>query len=167
MRQSGGHIVVESAPGRGTTFRVYLPRIHASVFPTDPASDPVKGRAAPGTILLAEDNRDVRDLVSRVLEDHGYEVVVACDGVQALELYKSIRPDVIATVTDVVMPNVGGSDLARAIRNMDPRAKVLFISGYAEGSATTDILREPGTAFLQKPFTSPALLGKLNELLDL
>ncbi len=114
-----------------------------------------------GKILLAEDNEQVRTLMSAALSEHGYAVVEARDGLEAQSLYESIRSEVVAIVTDVLMPGMTGPDLVRHVRAQDPNARVLFLSGFSEDPG----LAGPRTEYLQKPFTPQSLLAKLGELL--
>ena len=127
-----------------------------------PVPQAVTPRSGLGKILLAEDNPDVRRVLATALDQHGYQVISARDGQEAAELYEANSAEIVAIVTDVVMPRMTGTDLARRIKMRDPDAKVLFLSGYNE-DAPLDV---PGTAYLQKPFPPRVLLAKLAELLD-
>jgi len=115
-----------------------------------------------GTVLLAEDQADVRALTVRCLERLGYEVVVAADGVEAWELAEG-RDPVTVVLTDVVMPGLGGVDLARRLRTIWPHVPVVFVSGYAQDPQAADELRELGSAILQKPYTLAALAEALDQ----
>ena len=156
VRQSGGHIRVESRPGEGSTFRIFLPRVFepatevASIITT-----PAEARRE--TILVAEDQAMLRALVSRVLQQQGYTVFEASDGAEALDIAIAQGPRIDLVVTDIVMPRLRGTELARRVRAMHPSVKVLFISGYPDDEPMENL--EPGIGFLPKPFT-PQILGE-------
>jgi PAS domain S-box-containing protein len=164
VRQSGGHVHVESQPGAGATFRIRLPRVESAGAPTR-AADP--RRSIPGgteTILFAEDDTAIRILVTRTLEVLGYRVLSAPDGLAALEMASRHEGEIDMLLTDVIMPSVGGQELAQRLRLAIPGLKVAFVSGYA-GDAMA--LRKLGESrFLQKPFTLEALARMVREVLD-
>src|SRR5881296_2265486 len=166
VRQSGGYIAVDSAPGRGATFRIYLPRVDA---PLDPTGRP--GRvSAPAvgseTILLAEDEPLVRTLARKVLELARYRVLVAASGAEALALAERHEGPIHLLLTDVVMPEMSGRELAHRLASLRPDARVLYMSGYADEAIAQHGVLDPGTAFLQKPFTPDGLARKVREVLD-
>ena len=166
VRQSGGHIGVESTPGRGATFRIYLPRVDA---PLDPTGDPhpVAAPAAGNeTVVLAEDERLVRVLAQKVLERAGYRVLVAAGGAEALALAERNDGPIHLLLTDVVMPEMTGRELARRLTSLRPGLRVLYMSGYADEAVAQHGVLDPGTAFLQKPFTPEALAKKVRGVLD-
>ncbi|HWA84822.1 MAG TPA: ATP-binding protein [Opitutus sp.] len=164
VKQSGGHIAVYSEAGHGTTFKIYLPAID-----TEPAADgPVRPLAefqgAGETVLLVEDEADVRELGDRMLTRLGYRVLVAANGVEALAVFEK-NPRIDVLVTDVVMPDVGGSDLAQRLRPLAPDLRVLFTSGYTfDALGQTDLI-DPHVAFLSKPYDSAHLGASLHALL--
>ena len=164
VRQSGGHIIVDSQPNAGTTFRVYFPRQEDASLPA-PAVTPlartvVKGE---GTVLLAEDDRSVRRLVASELTRRGFTVLEAEDGAAALEMFRKESGRVDVLVTDVVMPRMNGADLARAAGDMRPDLKILFISGHPErAGAGLDPAGAPN--LLMKPFTADTLAARIKEL---
>jgi two-component system cell cycle sensor histidine kinase/response regulator CckA len=166
VRQSGGQIEVSSDPGRGTTFKIYLPIV--SGVPIQSAA-PTTVRLPTGnqeTILLVEDERAVRSLSRLVLEAHGYVVLEASDGLSALEVAERHNDKIDLLVTDLVMPKLGGRDLAKLLSESRPNLKVLLTSGYTDQLAIeSDELAIP-VAFLQKPFGPIKLAAKVREVLD-
>ena len=166
IRQSGGHVTVHSVPGKGSTFRVYLPAVEERAAPAaKPAAEPA-GTAGSETILLVEDEPIVRSLVRRVLESKGYCVLEASDGADALSTSAAHQGDIHLVMTDVVMPKVGGRELVSRLVESRPRLKVVYISGYAGSGDVEDAALEGKAAFLQKPFTFDAMAAKVREILD-
>ena len=161
VKQSAGYIEVQSAPGRGTTFRIYLP--HCTTVAT-PGPAPPPSAALPrasGTILLVEDDDLVRDLVRRMLEEQGYTVIEESDGSRAFALLERHAGPIAALVTDVLMPGLHGPELARRAAELRPRMPVLYLSGHANPA-----LGACGDAhFLAKPFKAEALTAKLRVIL--
>lgn len=165
VKQSGGQIHVESASGEGVVFSIYLPRETKAITPSQREifhELPV----ASGTILLVEDEPMVRDIGAKILRGQGYVVLEAENGIDALRLI-SDYPDVInLLVTDVVMPKMGGRELADRLSVLLPGIKVLYTSGYTDDSDVHQRILEPGSAFLQKPFLPLALVKKAHEVLS-
>ncbi len=166
VKQSGGYIWVYSEPGQGTTFKVYLPRVDgaAEVLPTRPA----QAGDYPGseTVLLVEDEEGVRALVRRVLERRGYHVLESSSGEEAAAHCQNHKGEIHLLLTDVIMTQINGRELARHLTQVRPDMKVLYISGYAEEAIVHHGVLDPGTAFLQKPFTTETLARKVREVLD-
>jgi two-component system, cell cycle sensor histidine kinase and response regulator CckA len=163
VEQSGGFIRVESEPGRGTRFEVYLP----ASAETPAESPPVVATEAGGgreTVLLVEDEQIVREVVRQMLERQGYEVLVAADGEEALALAGRYEGRIDVLATDVVMPRMGGGELADRLLPQRPELRVLFMSGYTEDPTVWDGLEER-KAFLQKPFSAGDLGTALRGLL--
>jgi signal transduction histidine kinase len=165
VTQSGGYITIDSAVGKGTSVRILLPRADAgeAVAEAVPAE-----RAAGGseTILVVEDNESVRRLAARVLGRAGYRVVTAANGAEAMERCASASPPVQLLLTDVVLPGIGGGELAQQIVARFPRLPVLYMSGYI-GKADLGPRRElPWASFIQKPFTARELLTRVRAALD-
>jgi PAS domain S-box-containing protein len=166
VRQSGGYIRLESEPGVGTTFRIYLPRV---MPPSDALPETTLGRMAPRgseTILFAEDDTAIRKLVAHSLRSLGYHVLSAPDGVDAIGMAETYKEPIHLLLSDLVMPTVGGRELAATLRRSSPGLKVLFISGYAGNSAALKELDLPGVYFLQKPFSMESLARTVRGVLD-
>jgi len=166
LKQSGGHVEVESGLGKGTTFRLYLPLIsEASVEAPRRRSEPPQNGGGAETILLVEDEDAVRRLCTRVLSASGYHVLEARNGDEAIELMTRRAGNLDLLVTDLVMPRMGGRQLAAKLRESLPKLRILFLSGYTEGAPLAREL-DPSVGFLQKPFAPPALTSKVRALLD-
>ena len=166
VKQSGGHIEVESAPGQGTTFHIYFPQARDEVEPVAESAE-LDSEARPGseTVLLAEDEQAVRDFARQSLEAKGYKVITAKNGEEALHIFERGDPRVEILVSDVVMPDMGGRELASRLRQSRPDLPVLYVSGYAEQSGEQQ-LRGSGVDFLSKPFSPSELARKIRRLLD-
>jgi PAS domain S-box-containing protein len=170
ITQSGGHLDVQSAPGVGTTFNVYLPGVQGPVEkPVECVfARPFQGGGHQGseTILLAEDEEAVRQITARLLESIGYRVLKAASGEEALRLAEGSTDKIDLLMADVVMPGMSGRELADALRARDPGLKVLFQSGYIDDAVVRHGIVQAEVAFLQKPFTQEALARKLREVFD-
>ena len=156
IKQSGGYVWCYSVPGKGTTFKVYLPRVESA---DDPTPTPAPSPAARGsaTILLVEDESPVRLVASRILRQSGYTVIEAPDGVTAVALCAAHSGPLDLVVTDMVMPGMTAHELAAQVRAIRPGVRVLFMSGYTEDAALRQQAFEPGALFLEKPFTVQTL----------
>ena len=167
VRQSGGHIWVSSAPGRGTSFRICLPLVTEEPERETASPEPAAGAARGAeTVLLVEDAPRVREVVREILEISGYAVLEARHGSEALEISARHRGRIHIMVTDVVMPQMGGRELAQHMAGTRPDMRVLFMSGYTDSAIVRHGVLEAGTAFLSKPFTPDALAAKVREVLD-
>jgi len=167
VRQHNGWVVVRSEPGGGTTFRLYLPRAPMSVAPSDAASETASARSPSATILLVEDEAQVRALARTILERVGYRVLEARAGAGALVAWEGHAGDVDLLLTDLMMPDgVSGVDLAQRLRAVRPDLKVLCMSGYQTGNVATELDRMANVGFLAKPFTPEELTAAVARSLE-
>jgi len=168
VKQSGGYVWVYSEPGRGTSFKIYLPKIEEQSF--EPAKDrrPSPDGVVRGseTVLLVEDEEGVRQLAREYLESSGYTVIEAEDGHTAMELANMHTGPIHLLMTDVVMPGISGRELAERVEQMRPGIKVLYMSGYTDQAVVHQGILEDDAVLLQKPFTLATLAGKLREILS-
>jgi two-component system cell cycle sensor histidine kinase/response regulator CckA len=165
VKQSGGYIWVYSEPGKGSTFKVYLPRVEDAAEESMRRKTPLVEQRGSETILLVEDEEPVRELVRTILEGQGYEVIAAGAPREAEEITRSFKREIHLLLTDVVMPGTSGRELAARIMEVRPRIRVLYMSGYTENVVTTGGMLEEGLAFLQKPFSPAVLTQKIREVL--
>jgi two-component system cell cycle sensor histidine kinase/response regulator CckA len=165
IKQSNGYIWLYSEPGRGTTFKIYLPRVEDTVV--SPQRD-TRSTTPYGTetILFVEDEPMVRDISVQALRMQGYTVLEAVNGHEALRVAEEYEGDIHLLVTDVVMPQMGGTELAKRLPATYPDIKILFTSGYTDKAIVHHNVLAPGIAFLQKPFTPGTLTSKVREALD-
>ena len=165
VKQNGGEVMVYSEPGKGTTFKIYFPM---AVVPQEFAVVEQKPAEMKGceTILVCEDEASIRKLVHSMLTRHGYRVLEAHTPEEAIELARQHAQTLALLLTDIVMPQVSGFDLAREIQRSCPRVKVLYMSGYTDNQVSRNWVLDPGTPFIQKPFTAAALTQKVREALQ-
>jgi PAS domain S-box-containing protein len=168
VKQSGGYVWVYSEPGRGTSFKVYLPRIEdeQAVRGRDGRTEAKSLPRGSETVLLVEDEKGVRELAREYLELVGYTVIEAEDGHTALELAAMHVGPIQLLMTDVVMPGISGRELAGRVKTIRPDIKILFMSGYADQAVVHHGILDTDAALLQKPFTMAALAAKLREILS-
>lgn len=166
VQQSGGHIWVYSEPGQGTTFKIYLPRVDARPEAAPAPSDADGAHNGREVVLLVEDEDAVRSLARRILEKRGYTVLTARTGPEALRIAERHDGPIHLILTDVVMPEMSGRELAERIAPTRPDARTLFMSGYTEDDVLRRGVLNEGAAFLEKPFTPSALAQKVREVLD-
>jgi two-component system, cell cycle sensor histidine kinase and response regulator CckA len=168
VRASGGHVRVNSEPGRGTTLRVFFPRVAAPAKPQLVETPAKILRGGAETILVAEDQPDLRWMICQFLQELGYSVLEAKDGGDAVALAEQYKGTIDALLTDVVMPHIRGSEVARRLAVSRPHMKVIFMSGYTEGEF--DVVPgenlDPGTTLLQKPFELDVLALKIRQVLE-
>jgi PAS domain S-box-containing protein len=166
VKQSGGYIWVYSEPGKGTTFKVYLPRVAEQVeAKPDPSEISAPGKGSE-TILLVEDEEAVRELAIRILSAKGYSVVAAKSTKEAEQLSEKYTGRIHLLLTDIIMPGTSGRELARRITARHPRTRVLYMSGYTDNVLAQGGVLEAGLSFLQKPFSPGALVRKVRDVLD-
>jgi CheY-like chemotaxis protein len=163
VKQSGATISVDTAVGRGTSFRIYFPRTEAelSAVPARPSRQEGSER-----VLLVEDERSVRDLAERIFRERGYRVTATGEGKEALRAFAAAPDEIDIVVTDLIMPGMSGRELVQAIHQIRPNLKALFVSGYTEDEIIRRGLHDPDVAFLQKPFTADELADRVRTLLD-
>jgi len=166
VKQSGGYIWVYSEPGQGTSMKVYLPRVEAPIEPISSPPPPSGSLRGSETILIVEDQDEVRKLTRRMLEARGYHVLVAASGADALRIADQAAGRIDLLLTDVIMPGMSGREVALLLGPAHPNMRVLFVSGYTDESIVHEGMLEPGLAFLQKPFTAEGLARKVREVLD-
>jgi two-component system cell cycle sensor histidine kinase/response regulator CckA len=165
VKQSGGFIWVYSELGQGTTFKIYIPRVDQPVdrlSPTQVSSDAPRGVE---TILLTEDEQDVREVAREFLESGGYTVIEARDGLEAMGLVEKHHGAIDLLITDMVMPGMTGQELASRLKEQRPGLRMLYMSGYSERAAAESMQADPSARLLAKPFSRSALLRTVHELL--
>lgn len=162
-RRSSGAISVYSEPGRGSAFRLYLPRTDAVDVKSE---QPQKAPSFNAAVLIVEDEREIRDLMNEVLRDAGYRVLVAANAAEAIKLSESCSEPIDLLITDVVLPGISGPALAESLTRVRPEMKVLLASGYSNSSLQQDGTVEEGVPFLQKPFSTKVLLKLVNDLIE-
>jgi len=166
VKQSKGSIWLYSEPRKGTTFKIYLPRAQS------PAADPMRPALPPEslrgseTILIAEDEPNVRQLAATILRENGYTVLLAEDPESALELCRSRGQHIDLLLTDVIMPRMSGPELSERVRAAQPHIRILFMSGYTEDTVAQDQMMQSGSGFIPKPFTPTLLLQKLRQAFE-
>ena len=165
MKQAGGHIAVYSEPGHGTTVKCYFPRTDGSIA-RRPQVAPLPAPGGNETVLLVEDEASVRELAARSLGAAGYRVLACSDGEEALRVAAGIEGAIALLVTDVVMPNMGGPQLASALQETRPETRVLYTSGYTENAIVHGGTLPTGFAYLAKPYLPETLLLRVRQVLD-
>jgi PAS domain S-box-containing protein len=165
VTQLGGYVQIYSEPGLGTTFTILLPETNGPA--EEPSSAPSAAQGGAGeTILVVEDEAAMREVNRRILTRHGYQVLTAVNGINAIEVAASHPGDIDVLLTDVVMPQMLGKEAADRIRALHPAVTVLFMSGYTQGVLDTQGVLEAGVNLIEKPFTEASLLAKLREMVS-
>jgi PAS domain S-box-containing protein len=166
VKQSGGYVWVYSEPDQGTTFKIYLPRVDQPADQPSTEQTPIGFSRGTETILLVEDDPQLRELSSSVLSHCGYRVLSAATPDEGIAICESNHQQIRLLVTDVVMPRMNGRQLAERIQIVSPKIRVLYISGYTDNAIVHYGVLDPGLWFLAKPFTLSALVAKVREVLD-
>jgi CheY-like chemotaxis protein len=166
VKQSGGNIWVYSEPGKGATVKVYLPRVDEPL--EEERAKRIEEELPRGgeTVLVAEDDGDVRSLVVQILKKQGYKVLEAANGEEAFTICEKHERAIDLLVTDVVMPVMSGRELTDRLLLLHPKMKVLYMSGYTDDTVVRHGVLEEGVNFVQKPFSMEALVLKVREVLD-
>ncbi len=166
VKQSEGHIEVESRPGKGSTFRIYLPQTEAAAEERIAARKTTSTPTGSESILIVEDDRAVRKMVSKTLKRLGYTVYEARTGVEALQICGRNNNSIRLLMTDVIMPEMNGCELAKRLVKHNPDTKVLYTSGYLENDTVNQIVLDESAGFLQKPFSPSDLAWKIRQALE-
>ncbi|HWO37480.1 MAG TPA: response regulator, partial [Candidatus Acidoferrum sp.] len=165
VKQSGGYIVVYSEPGKGTTFKIYFPRVAERAEPLVQSHEQPELKGGSETILVVEDDGPLRELAVQMLQDAGYQVIEATNAEYALDFMKASKPRIDLLLTDVIMPGNSGVELLEQAKVVYPNLRSLFISGYPGDLVALRGKLVPEAGFLEKPFTRRSLLGKVRSAL--
>jgi two-component system cell cycle sensor histidine kinase/response regulator CckA len=166
VSQSGGHIELDSAPERGTVFKIFLPQVEYPAVTQKPGASTATLQQGSETVLIVEGKDEVRAAIASSLEMRGYAVLKACHGKEAVLICRRHAGPIHLLLTDVVMPQMTGLELAQRVSLVHPETKVLYIAGYTSDALNRHNMTEPSTAFLQKPFTPDALARRVRAVLD-
>jgi len=166
VKQSEGYIRVDSEPGKGASFKICFPLVRESRAVAAPTSVPASSPRGSETILIVEDDSGVRQLVSTVLRSAGYQVLECGNGKEALKMFRENEHRVGLVLTDLVMPQMSGVEMAEKLRAMNPLMRIIFMSGYADDAVLRHVHVEAGTPFIQKPFSAAKLLEMVREVLN-
>jgi PAS domain S-box-containing protein len=166
IKQSEGHIWVYSEPGKGTTFKIYFPRVQQAADPLAVRTGPIEIHRGTETVLMVEDEESLRHVTREFLQSSGYRVLEASHPAEAIRIVEQHHQPIHLLVTDVVMPKMSGRDLAQRLLSMRPDLKVLYMSGYTDDAILQHGVLDRGVAFLAKPFTRASLARKIREVLE-
>jgi CheY-like chemotaxis protein len=166
VKQSGGNIWIYSEPGQGTTFKIYLPRVAGDVEPIKSEALPALHLPGSETILVVEDNDNLREVICKTLGKQGYVVLEAANGKDALQIFDNRTWPIDLLLVDVVLPQMSGAEVVKRLQEFDPNLKVLYMSGYTNNAIVHHGVLDTDVAFLQKPFKGTALLLKIRDVLD-
>jgi signal transduction histidine kinase/CheY-like chemotaxis protein len=165
VKQHGGHTTCHSEPGVGATFKIYFPSIDSEVKP-EKMKDLVIPKGGTETILLVDDDDSVRDVAEEMLLEYGYRVITASNGREALQIYSSERENISLVILDLFMPEMGGKECLRALLRMDPKVRVLLVSGFTQNGEIRDALDSGARGFIGKPVDIPQFLEKIRKIID-
>jgi two-component system, cell cycle sensor histidine kinase and response regulator CckA len=165
-KQSGGGVTVDSEPGKGSTFKIYLPQTQESIVAHAPDEVLATGSMGTGTILLVEDEEALLKITAERLSECGYTVLQARDGMHALEIARSYDEPIHLLLTDIMMPRMGGLALARSMSELRPGIRILFMTGHAEREASYRDAIRSGAESIQKPFSHEQLTRLVRQMLD-
>jgi len=160
-----GHIHVDSKIGKGSTFELLFPEADTEVV-EQVATGHAVGTGGSETILLADDEQNVRDLIRKVLTLRGYKVLLARDGLEAIDIYQSTKDAIDLVILDMMMPNLSGRDAYKRLKEINPAVKVIFCSGYGLDHKAMEELQNKGAGFIHKPFALEQLIQAVREILD-
>lgn len=166
VKQSGGYISIDSEVGRGTTFKIYLPRVDEEVAATEVSPRPSALLPGRETVLVVEDDNQVRSVAAMVLEVSGYDVLTAANGGEALLLCEQFKSKIDLLLTDMIMPGMGGQELSKRLLRLRPGTRVVYMSGYSENANIHHGVIEEGSDFIEKPFSPEVLTRRIREVLD-
>jgi CheY-like chemotaxis protein len=164
VQQSGGYICLESAPGKGTSFKIYIPEVAQQAYP-DKQEKVLASAGGTETILFVEDEDALREVGCEILSARGYKVLTAANGEEALAIVKDATYPVDLLITDVIMPRIGGIELAKRVLQLHPRLSIIYVSGYG-GQLLIDDSYMQNAQFLQKPFNITLLATYVRAALD-
>jgi signal transduction histidine kinase len=166
VKQSGGYISIDSEVGRGTTFKIYLPRVDEEVGAMEVSPRPSALLPGRETVLVVEDDNQVRSVAAMVLEISGYDVLTAANGGEALLLSEQFKSKIDLLLTDMIMPGMGGQELSKRLLRLRPGTRVVYMSGYSENANIHHGVIEEGSDFIEKPFSPEVLTRRIREVLD-
>lgn len=166
VKQNNGFVWIYSEPGKGSTFKIYLPKVKGNAEPEEKEQSPVYDSGGSETVLIVEDDYGLRNFAKEILPRYGYNVLVAENGEDALMVRKKYEGQIHLLLTDVVMPRMGGKKLAERLQLLYPRMKVIYMSGYTDNAIVRHGVLEPGLNFLEKPFTPEGLAHKVRKVLE-
>jgi two-component system, cell cycle sensor histidine kinase and response regulator CckA len=165
VNHTGGHISVESEPGRGATFNLYFPPVPGAVHGESPSDETRSEEKGSGTVLVVEDQDEVRQLTCAILRSLGFHVLEAADGMEAMLVAADYKHPIRLLVTDVIMPGINGRELAESMAQSRPEMRVLYMSGYTDRIMSKGGVLNTSVAYLQKPFTPDKLTQTVHRVL--